>query len=394
MSLPTLYKRTSKGAIEQWKIWTEGADIVTEYGHVGGKMQTARETAVGKNIGKKNETTPEQQAESQAESDWKMKKSRKGYVEDLAKAQAGENDGAGGIRPMLAHKFTDYGEELTYPLYAQPKLDGIRCIAVVGDDNKVTLWSREQKPIVAVPIIAEQIAMMKLPVGTVLDGELYNHKLKSDFEKIVSCVRKQYEASKEEQELIEYHIYDLPRHPGLPPNAHFGDRATMMNVGLSRINALDWVDCQLVLVETKLLKNEGELLEYVDDCLSRGYEGAMARALEPYEENKRSHYLQKLKKFDDAEFLIVDVEEGVGKMAGLAIFVCTTLPPTLMAVPVDTFPKTLFRCKMEGSLENLRQYVDNKKLAVGKLLTVKYQGLTGKAKVPRFPVGKSIRDYE
>lgn len=375
-TLPTLYKKTSTGAIEQWRIWVEGADIVTEYGHVGGKLQQTRETAKGKNIGKKNETTPEVQAEKQAASEHATKLSRKGYVEDLSKAQAGQNAGAGGIRPMLAKDFTDHGAKMEYPLYAQPKLDGIRCIAVVEDTGCVTLWSREQKPIVAVPRVAQAVADLGLAPGTVLDGELYNHDLKDDFETISSCVRKQYEAPDEQQALIQYHIYDLPRDPKNHPDAHFGDRATKLALMIPTDSSV------LKLVETKLMNSHDQLIAYRKDCQARGYEGCMARALEAYEEGKRSYYLQKLKEFLEDDFEIVSVKEGVGKMAGLAIFECKAANGNLFAV------------KLEGELENLRQYLVDENTWRGKKLTVKYFALTNKNKVPRFPVGKAVRDYE
>jgi DNA ligase-1 len=401
VNLPTLYKKTSTGAIEQWRIEVEPTatpnvwDIVTEYGHVGGKLQTARErVAEGKNLGKKNATTALQQAESQAKSEWETKLTRKGYAQELGKAEAGENEGAGGVRPMLAHKFTDYGEELTYPLHVQPKLDGIRCIAIVGDTG-VTLWSREQKPIVAVPHIARAVEKLGLRPGTVLDGELYNHALKADFEKISSCVRKKAEAPPEQAALIQYHVYDLPR--GLPPGAGFADRILKLDELLHEAS-----DC-IQLVETKIANGYDELTAYMEHCLTRGYEGAMARELAaPYEENKRSHFLQKIKKFDEGEFDVVGVYEGVGKMAGLAIFVCSMEKghPTLSraearALADKDFAGTkLFGCKMEGSLESLRQYLDDDTTWRGKQLTVKYQGLTSKRKVCRFPVGKAVRDYE
>lgn len=108
----------------------------------------------------------------------------------------------------------------------------------------------------------------------------------------------------------------------------------------------------------------------------------MARNNAPYEEGKRSYHLQKLKEFEDAEFDIIGVEQGVGKMAGLAIFVC------------KTDKGSEFRCKMEGSLEGLRKFLVDESLWRGKRLTVKFQGLTSKTGVPRFPVGKSVRDYE
>ena len=406
MKLPTLYKRTSTGAIEQWTIRIEPADrasihddpdrpydIVTEHGQLGGKLVTSCETVTeGKNLGKKNATTAQQQAEAQAKSEWNTKLTRKGYVEELARAQAGENNGAGGIRPMLAKSFDDHGHKLKYPCYAQPKLDGIRCIAVVGDGGKVTLWTREQKPIVAVPRIAEMVEAMKLPVGTVLDGELYNHALKDDFEQIASCVRKQYEASPEEQALIQYHVYDLPRHAGLPADAHFGDRATMLSL-------FPWGNT-VVHVETRLIRTPALLQDYRQLCQRNGYEGAMARGLAPYEEGKRSAQLLKMKEFLEGEFEIAGVYEGVGKMAGLGLFCCSMEPVTRYLTPeearaaVDACKYPYFGCKLEGELEGLRKYLQDESTWKGKKLTVKYFSFTNKNKVPRFPVGKSIRDYE
>jgi DNA ligase-1 len=382
MRLPTLFKRTSNGKIEQWTIWVEpgvssGAfKIVTEYGHVDGKMQLAVEVVrSGKNIGQANATTVQQQAEAQAQSEWNVKKTRKGYVEDLAKAQAGENSGAGGIRPMLAKSFEDCEKKFTYPCYAQPKLDGMRCIAVVGLDGEVSLWTREQKPIVAVPRVAAYVKALKLAVGTVLDGELYNHDLKDDFEQLISIFRKQAPASDEEQALAQYHVYDLPRHLGLPPRAHFGDRAAKLVLCIPENPVVK-------LVETRLIEDREGLIAYRAKCQVLGYEGAMARALNPYDEGKRSASLLKMKEFIDDDFDIVGVVEGKGKMAGLAIFECRAKNGNVFAV------------KMEGELEGLRKYLVDESTWRGKKLTVKYFTLTRKNGVPRFPVGKAIRDYE
>lgn len=377
MQLPTLYKKTSKGAIEQWTIRVLKHTIETEYGHVGGKMQIAREIVKeGKNLGKANETTREEQALSQAKSEWNVKLTRKGYVEDIKKAEAGENSGAGGIRPMLAKAFEDVEKKWTFPCYAQPKLDGMRCIAVVESDGEVTLWTREQKPIVAVPNISFAIERLGLQPGTVLDGELYNHDLKDDFEQLISIFRKQGEASAEEQAKAQYHVYDLPRCAGLPANAHFGDRATKLALLIPPDHDV------LKLVETKLIHNKPELIAYRRVCQAHGYEGAMARALEPYAEGKRSSALLKLKEFVDGEFDIVGVKEGKGKMAGLAIFTCKAANGNL------------FDVKLEGELEGLRKYLKDESTWRGKKLTVKYFTLTRKNGVPRFPVGKCVRDYE
>ena len=108
--LPTLYHTSKTGAIVQWNIWTEGAVIVREYGQMGGKMQVARTTATGKNIGRSNETAPDEQAILEAQAKW-TKQTDKGYVErieDVHKITL--------YTPMLAQKFEDRLSELEFPL--------------------------------------------------------------------------------------------------------------------------------------------------------------------------------------------------------------------------------------------------------------------------------------
>ena len=85
----------------------------------------------------------------EAQAQWERKLKR-GYVQDLKSAQAGHVDAAitGGIFPMLAHTYRDHAAKIVYPAYAQPKLDGHRCIAMPSG-----LWSRTRKPIVSVPHI-------------------------------------------------------------------------------------------------------------------------------------------------------------------------------------------------------------------------------------------------
>jgi DNA ligase-1 len=113
--------------------------------------------------------------------------------------------------------------------------------------------------------------------------------------------------------------------------------------------------------------------------MEQNYEGAMVRnALGTYK-NKRSYDLQKVKEFDDAEFQIVDVEEGRGSMKGHAIFVC-------QAPNGETF-----NCKMKGDLDNLATIWESKDDYIGNQLTVQYQGLSQYG-IPRFPVGVRVRE--
>jgi DNA ligase 1 len=380
-SLPLLYKKTSTGAIQYWKICVyedsnsgSAHTIETEYGQVGTESpQVTFDTiSKGKNVGKKNETTPKQQAEAEATAKWEKQK-KKGYVESIEAAQAGEVDALieGGISPMLAHKYSEHGSKIIFPAYVQPKLDGIRCIAILKS-GKCTLWSRTRKPITSMPHIIAEIEAMNIE-DCVLDGELYNHDYKNNFETIVSKVRQ--EEPDPEHKIVQYHIYDCIH------TYDFEGRYVWMVKSWNSLHAKP--PEFLKLVETHKVEDEGSAIEYFKTFKNLGYEGAMLRNSMGLYVNKRSHDLQKVKEFDDSEFPIVGVDEGRGKLAGhVGAFICRTPDGKI------------FLAKMSGDTGKLKEYFENHSLWTGKLLTVQYQGFTGKEGVPRFPVGISIRDYE
>lgn len=365
---PTLYKKTSTGASQMWQIEVNDNKLITHWGQVNGKIQEGIEVIKeGKNIGRSNETTPEQQALVQAESDWKGKL-KKGYVEKLEDAKAGKTDSIieGGIFPMLAHKYSEQGHKIVFPAYAQPKLDGHRCIGSVKR-GQPSLWSRTRKPITSMPHIIDDIA--KTTGGSTIDfdGELYNHQYHNDFEKLSHFIR--LEEPEDGCDIVQYHIYDM------------ADNRRTFKERLEILNTLKFGP-SVHIVETLLVNNEDELMEAFQYFLNEGYEGAIVRNANALYVNKRSYDLQKVKEFDDSEFKVIGVEEGKGTMAGRAIFVC------------ETADGTRFNAKMVGKMSDLEKYIKKPSLAIGKQLTVKYQGLTGKNKVPRFPVALRFREND
>ena len=136
----------------------------------------------------------------------------------------------------------------------------------------------------------------------------------------------------------------------------------------------------LVAVKTTYTLNAEELMEQFSEDRAAGYEGTMVRNADSLYEGKRSYNLQKIKEFDDAEYKIVGVKSGRGRMSECAIFTCA-------------IGGSEFDCKMEGSLDVLKEILQKPKSVIGKNLTVRYQGFTN-GKLPRFPIGVSIRDYE
>lgn len=366
---PTLFKQNSNGSYQEWTISVheipEGGLILTRYGQVDGQIQQAEDVVrEGKNIGRANETTAYEQAESEAQSKWEGKL-KKGYVQSLEDAQEGKTDAIieGGVSPMLAHPFEKFPHKVAYPAFIQPKLDGHRCIAVI-QNGEATLWSRTRKRITGVPHIERELAARFPNETLVLDGELYNHDYRENFEELTSFIRSA--TPKPGHEVVQYWVYDIvndkPQSSRLRQLQFLGDRFE-----------------KIVIVPTETVENQDELTSVFGAYLENGFEGMMVRNASARYKNSRSHDLLKVKVMQDAEFELVKIEEGRGKMAGKAIFTCLTEDGKE------------FRCKLVGALDSLTQYVDEPEKWIGKLVTVKYQNLSADG-IPRFPVALRFRE--
>lgn len=396
--LPTLYKLTNTGAIQQWSVHVSKTNegfglVVTKFGQKGGKIQETPDIIKeGKNIGKKNATDAFTQAQAQAKQTWD-KKLKSGYVLDINQAAAGEDD-LPSIDPMLAHSFeldekdktkVVEGKHMKFPCLGQPKFDGLRAICIVKE-GKAKFYSRKRKEFKTLPHLQGSIEFLCKHNGitdAIFDGELYNHEFKDDFNAITSIIKR--DELHEDFNKIFYYIYDLPSSANVP----FEDRNAMLR---SYFQGTDTVKLAvgvryLQLVETITIKNIPMLRQEFDRWIDDGYEGAMLRDPHSYYENKRSKGLLKFKEMQDAEFKIVGVQEGKGKLMGHAgSFVC------------EMENGKIFNAKLKGELKDLKEKFTNfDKKYSGKQLTVQFFNLTplkkdGTGGVPRFPVALRIRE--
>ena len=376
-TFPILYKKISTGAIQFWEISVEpqhtgSGMIVTKYGQLGtDSPQTTRdEIANGKNTGKANETTPYEQAQAEAQAKWEKQK-KKGYVETQEDAICERVDALieGGISPMLAQSYSKHAAKIKFPCYAQPKLDGHRCVAVI-QNGKCTLWSRTRKRINSVPHIVKELERLCAGRTVTIDGELYNHAYKSKFEELTSFIRKEEPA--EGHEIVQYHVYDVVSNLGF--DERWDDLAGILLHDESSNGTIQ-------RVPTQEIASEEDVTGAFSTATGLGYEGIMLRNADGFYANKRSYDLQKVKEFEDSVFKIIGAEEGRGKLAGhVGAFVCVTTGGVT------------FKVKMSGDTEKLKQYFNNQNACVGRILTVQYQGLTGTNGVPRFPVGLRFRE--
>jgi len=213
------------------------------------------------------------------------------------------------IKPMLAHKLDRDKINWNEPVWMQPKLDGVRCLF-----TKDGAFSRTGKQFMNVRHIEKQLEpLFKDSPWMVLDGELYNHDLKDDFEKIISLVRKQKPTKahrKEAAETMQFHIYDYIDGTGSKQRAAKPYKVRMDNLVTSNIYS-----DSIRYVETKRVATPGMSMVIHQENLDNGYEGSILRSNTAYKHG-RSWGLMKFKDFQDAEATIVGYEEGKGKRKG------------------------------------------------------------------------------
>ena len=276
------------------------------------------------------------------------------------------------MKPMLAHKFDDKRVDWSKPVYIQPKLDGVRCLF-----TKDGAYSRAGNKFMNVAHIElALIPFFKQYPDVVLDGELYNHKLKDDFEKIISLVRKQKPTAddrRDAQHLVQFHVYDY--FDGVMYDSYKTRMHQLVNSAI--------YDVQIKYVPAYLVDSYNYAREMHADFLAKGYEGSIIR-LDGLYKHGRSYDLMKFKDFSDDEATIIGYEAGKGKRTG-------TLGKFFMmddeGIEFGCPPGKGFTYKdLANILDNIHDYI-------GKRATFTFFERT-KAGNYRHPQYKCIRNYE
>lgn len=358
---PILYKLTAKGQIQQWQIVIDGAEFYTVEGIKDGKLTTSLPTVcVPKNVGRANATSPEEQAEAEAKAKH-QKKLDAGYSTVLGQ-------GITLFSPMLAHELDLSSLDFTkYRVFIQPKLDGIRAIS--KDDQ---LLSRNGKVFSSCPHLHQS--------KVILDGELYNHEYKDDFNAIVSLVKRvkldQADIDRTADK-VQYWVYDFPEVDGT-----FSNRYSALVKWFKTKNK----NPKIKLVETYEITSLDELEDKHSKFLADGYEGSIVRLDTAKYEHKRSKQLLKYKQFKDEEFTIVGMTPGIGGRTGTA---------GNLTLELGDGTGRRFDSNIKGEFKYLEYLLLNKDKIIGKRATVKYFNRTPD-NIPRFPfVIKIDRDgYE
>jgi len=289
------------------------------------------------------------------------------------------------IKPMLAHKLDETRIDWEKQVHMQPKLDGVRCLIqyevfpISQGGARIVAYSRTGKEFMNVDHIKNDLVhLFEACPWIVLDGELYNHNLRDNFEKIISLVRKQkptYEDKAEARIWMQYHVYDYTgKDYGSFEGLGYRDR-------LDNLTCSDMYTPSVRYVETKRVKSMKAANDFHAKTLAKGYEGSILRTDTPYKHG-RSYGLMKFKDFHDAEAEIIGWVEGKGKRRGtIGKFIAADSDGNRFGMPVmDKF-------------EYLQENFENMQGWKGKIATFTYFERT-KANSYRHPLFKALRNYE
>ena len=275
-------------------------------------------------------------------------------------------------KPMLAYPVSDKPINYDNKISMQPKLDGVRCV-IQYDNSQVKAYSRTGKEWKNIEHILFNLKpWFALNPNVILDGELYNHDLKNDFEKIISLVRKQKPDDidmLESADLVQFHCYDI-----IDETKTFEKRNAFIIQAVPRNHCIHHVKTQAVATESlaKVVHQQN---------LDNGYEGSILRTNDVYKCG-RSWYLRKFKDFHDTEATITGWVEGKGKRVGtIGKFLAIDAEGIEFGMPVmDKFKY------LQDNFKKMQGYV-------GKTATFTYFERT-KANSYRHPLFKCIRNYE
>lgn len=354
-----LFAKSASGAIISWKVETfpkedSTIDLKFSYGQVGGAITISTETISEGLAGR----TISEQAMLKAQSKIN-KKLDSGYVESYQEASEKKRVNILGLKkPMLACKFDSIEKKLfidTDYYYVQRKYDGHRCI-IKNVDGTLIAYTRNGKLIESIDHILSEL---NIPVGETVDGELYHHG--TPLQTISSWIKKNQPESKQ----LVYIVYDVMQ------NEPYEQRLNWLYENISKNGE------SVQIAPTYSTPYKEDIIRSRDEFITQGYEGAMLRhPKSKYEDGKRSDGLIKVKKFNDDDFLVVDI---ISSKDGWAILSCITKEGKNFTVSAP------------GTLYQKYEVLEKKQSYIGKYVTVEYSGWT-KDKVPFHPVATAFRE--
>lgn len=396
----------------------EPAITYTCFQSEGGKLTTSKPTIIteGKNIGKKNETTPFLQALQKLMSDVnkKLKKGAKLEAVNLSPKTFDDlvKEGNYRVNVMTLHDVNKgHWNKIKYPCFIQPKLDGIHLVAVYvpsfssfspfssfsqdekggekggekAETGKIDLFLRGITKKIGQNHIRkalEPILSLEKWRGFYITGEMFTPGLNR--QTITSAI-----TAEDSVEKINFNVFDIFN---IDKPLQFHERYKLAVEFVREVSSP-----YVKIVKAKLVHNREEINKYFEEYLKSGYEGAVLRNYNGLYEfglsrEVRSFDTMKLKNRDDFEFEICGYKQGIGKNKGLIIFIAKTnlkfietyCPSSLPSSPNGEEIKEFAVSPSWPEEERKKKYLIGESF-IGKMATISFDSVSNEC-IPVQPV--------
>ena len=263
----------------------------------------------------------------------------------------------------------------------QPKINGVRCNVFednfsvnLFDTNSVTLLSREHINYHAEHLYSRLLEIIKfiknrfdIP-APILDGELY-----IPFVKVATIAGAAKNIKNPYNKSLQYIIYDIAVDNLTMMERYDIIEAIRTELGIT-VHSNSYLTPLVYTSENIFVNNDDDCYNYMEVKIEQGYEGAVVRDLEAtYHFGQRPKVMQKLKKFYDGEFVVIDMVEygDLAQKIGYGVkLICTndSNDCTFEATIGGKFGKF----ENDFSAHNKRLIFENRSKFIGKLATLKY----------------------
>ena len=189
--------------------------------------------------------------------------------------------------------------------FASRKLDGVRCLARVDGEGKCTLFSRTGIEFNTLTKVTDAIEATGV-INVTFDGEIC--LIDKDGNEDFQGVMKQLRRKNHQIQNPSYMLFDMMN------NKHFDNESVSSHLEFRLYDLRSWLNGKfqaekptniIKYAEQYRVKDDAHLAKWVKLAADNNWEGVMLRKNVAYE-GKRTKNLVKVKKFFDAEYVVMD----------------------------------------------------------------------------------------
>ena len=263
------------------------------------------------------------------------------------------------------------------------KLDGVRCLAFFDEVGEVTFTSRSGKPFETLGNLKEELEDLNIH-NSIMDGEICMMDVNGseDFQSIIKEIkRKDHTIEKPMYKIFDF--ISLDDFENKISDNILSERQDVLELVLDQKDGTYYE-----MLEQHLITGVDMVEEKMNLAIKAGWEGLMLRKDDVYR-GKRSNDILKVKKFYDAEYTVIELENGTHRV----IIDGKEVEEIMLSNVVIEHKGNRVQVGSGFSHEERRNYFQNPSKILNKIITVSYfeetKNQDGEYSL-RFPVIKAV----